>query len=118
MKSTIRRINQVKQHTNTYGTTHYHQLEMENGAKISIGKKKELSVGEELEYEIEDTGQEYNKAKTPFAQPAQSSPPPTSTATASLLTSLGPSERSRGGGHDRHTIVEARGDGCQCGSRH
>jgi len=42
----------------------YHNLTMENGDKINIGKKKEQQVGWELNYEITDTSQEWNKAKS------------------------------------------------------
>ena len=44
--------------------TYFHNLEMDNGDKINIGKKKEVQVGWELTYEIIETGQqEYQKAK-------------------------------------------------------
>lgn len=53
-----------KAHTNSYGTTFYHNLEMDNGDKINIGKKHLLTEGAELTYEIIEHGQqEYNKAK-------------------------------------------------------
>jgi len=68
MKSKIKEIKEVKEFTNDYGVTFYHTLDMENGDKITIGKKKRLEVGQELEYEIVGDGQEYNKAKTPFTQ--------------------------------------------------
>lgn len=42
----------------------YHNLVMENGDKINIGKRKAQQVGWELTYEITDTQQEYNKAKS------------------------------------------------------
>ena len=55
----------IKPHTNDYGTTYYHNLEMENGDKINIGKKKEVQLGWELTYEITEIGQqEYQKAKS------------------------------------------------------
>jgi len=63
-KSKIKRVESSKEFTNSYGTTIYHNLEMENGDKINIGKKKLQQVGWELSYEIVDSGQEYNKAKT------------------------------------------------------
>ena len=46
--------------------TYYHNLEMENGDKINIGKKKELNQGDEITYEIiGDIGQhEFTKAKS------------------------------------------------------
>jgi hypothetical protein len=65
MKSKIKKVVSKKPHTNNYGTTIYHNLEMENGDKINIGKKKEQQIGWELNYEIVETGQqEYNKAQT------------------------------------------------------
>ncbi len=43
---------------------YYHNLEMENGDKINIGKSKKQEVGWELTYEETGDGQnEYNKAK-------------------------------------------------------
>ena len=62
-KSKIKRIETMKPYTGAHGTTIYHNLEMDNGDKINIGKKKEQQVGWELTYEIIDAGQEYNKAK-------------------------------------------------------
>ena len=63
--SKIKEIVSVKPYTNSYGTTHYHLLVMENGDKINIGKKKELQAGWEITYEIIEEGQqEYNKAKS------------------------------------------------------
>ena len=63
--SKIKTVVSIKPHqTEKYGTTFYHNLEMENGDKINIGKKKEQKVGWELAYEITEQGQqEYNKAK-------------------------------------------------------
>lgn len=46
------------------GTIYYCNCVMDNGDKISIGKKKEVQVGWDLTYEIVDTSQEYNKAKS------------------------------------------------------
>ena len=71
MKAKIKRIEKIAEFTNTFGTTFYHQLEMEgvNGAvgdKIEIGKKKKQEIGWELDYEITERGaQEYQKSKTP-----------------------------------------------------
>jgi len=62
--SKIKTVVSSKPFTNNYGTTIYHNLLMENGDKISIGKKTEQKVGWELTYEIVDEGQEYNKAKS------------------------------------------------------
>jgi len=63
-KSKVEKIVEIKPWTGSNGTVHYHSLVMDNGDKINIGKKKELAIGEELCYEIVDSGQEYNKAKT------------------------------------------------------
>ena len=63
--SKVKAIKEMKPFTNSYGTTIYHMLEMENGDKINIGKKSELKIGSEITYEIIETGQqEYNKAKS------------------------------------------------------
>jgi hypothetical protein len=62
--SKIKTVVSIKPHKNSYGETFYHNLEMENGDKINIGKKKEQQVGWELTYEITEQGQqEYNKAR-------------------------------------------------------
>jgi len=65
-KSKVVKIESVKPWTGSNGTVHYHNLEMDNGDKINIGKKKELSIGDELSYEIveQDGSSEYHKAKT------------------------------------------------------
>lgn len=67
MKSKVKIIAEIKEYTNDYGLTYYHNIEMENGDKVSIGKKKKLEIGNELEYEfVGEVGQhEYTKAKTP-----------------------------------------------------
>ena len=67
MKSKIKVIQSVKEWAGNNGTVYYHNLEMENGDKINIGKKKQLSVGDELSYELtgQDGTSEYPKAKTP-----------------------------------------------------
>jgi hypothetical protein len=62
--SKIEKIDSVKEWAGQNGTVYYHLLEMENGDKINLGKKKHLAIGEELTYEVTDSGQEYNKAKT------------------------------------------------------
>lgn len=61
--SKIKTINQVSE---PWGDRKilYHQLEMENGNKINIGKMKVQEVGQELTYEIIDEGHEYNRAKS------------------------------------------------------
>ena len=59
--SKIKEIKSIQFHQAT--GNYYHNVTMENGDKLNIGKKKEQSVGWELTYEIVDTQQEYNKAK-------------------------------------------------------
>jgi hypothetical protein len=62
--SKIKKVANIKEYEGKYGLTFYHDLEMENGDKINIGKKKEQLEGWELTYEIVEKGQqEYNKAK-------------------------------------------------------
>lgn len=61
--SKIKEVVRTKDYTNTHGTIIYHDLIMENGDKIQIGKKALQKVGYELSYEITDEGHEYNKAK-------------------------------------------------------
>ena len=63
MKSKIKEIVEINSYENSYGITYYHNLIMENGDMINIGKKKEQQVGWELDYEITDDQQEFNKAK-------------------------------------------------------
>lgn len=63
MKSKVKVIQQVKEWAGNNGTVYYHNVEMENSDKINIGRKKQLEIGDELSYEIIDSGQEYNKAK-------------------------------------------------------
>ena len=76
--SKIKQVVSKKDFTNSHGTTIYHQLLMENGDKIEIGKKKLQVVGWELDYEVTDEGFEYQKAKSvqkqdvPQASSAQS----------------------------------------------
>ena len=68
MKTTskIKLIKSTKEYKNEHGITIYHNLEMENGDKINIGKKKPLQIGWEIDYEITEHGQqEYQKAITP-----------------------------------------------------
>lgn len=65
MKSKIKKVEKIKPWGEGSMKTFFHLLEMENGDKIEIGKKKEFKEGDELDYEITGEGQEYNKAKTP-----------------------------------------------------
>lgn len=49
---------------------YYHNVEMENGDKLNIGKKRKLNIGDELTYEITgDDQHEYRKAKSAVAPP-------------------------------------------------
>ena len=50
--SKIRLIDLVKEHSNSHGKIYYHNLQMENGDKINIGKKNLQEKGWELTYEI------------------------------------------------------------------
>ena len=62
--SNIKKVVNIKEYEGKYGKTLYHDLEMENGDKINIGKKKEQQEGWELTYDITEFGQqEFNKAK-------------------------------------------------------
>lgn len=76
MKSKIKVVHEVKPWSGPNGTVFYHNLEMENGDKMNIGKVKEMVVGEELEYEFTgDAGaQEFTKAKTPKNDSYSASP--------------------------------------------
>ena len=64
--SNVKKVVSVKDWNSPNGLIKYHLLELDNGDKINIGKKKELTVGEEITYEIiGDIGQhEYTKAKS------------------------------------------------------
>lgn len=64
--SNIKKVTTIRPYNNKYGsTTYYHNLVMENGDKINIGKKREYTEGEELNYEVIESGQqEYDKAKS------------------------------------------------------
>ena len=64
--SKIKLVKEVNPYINVHGITYYHLIEMENGDKINIGKKKKQLEGWELTYEIlGDPGQqEYTKAKS------------------------------------------------------
>lgn len=64
--SKVSEVNEVKEWGDGDRKTFYHNLTMDNGDKINIGKKTQLTVGAELNYEITDTsGQhEFSKAKS------------------------------------------------------
>ena len=62
--SKIKNVVNTKEWSNNGKTIIYHNLEMENGDKINIGKVKVQQVGWELTYEITEQGQqEFNKSK-------------------------------------------------------
>lgn len=62
----IKEVVSVKPFTNSFGTTNYHCLVMDNGDEINIGKKETQQVGWELTYELtggDDGQQRFKKAK-------------------------------------------------------
>jgi hypothetical protein len=62
--SKIKNVVNTKEWSNNGKTIIYHNLEMENGDKINIGKVKVQQEGWELTYEITEQGQqEFNKSK-------------------------------------------------------
>ena len=62
--SKIKKVVKCNEYDGKFGKTFYHHLEMENGDKIDIGKKKEQQLGWELTYDIVEFGeQEFNKAR-------------------------------------------------------
>ena len=69
--SKVKKVVNVKLYNGANGTIYYHDLIMENGDKLNIGKKKQLQTGWEISYNIigdqKDDGtyqQEYPKAKS------------------------------------------------------
>lgn len=63
----IKEVVSTKPFTNSFGTTHYHCLVMDNGDEINIGKKDIQKVGWELTYELtggDDGQQKFKKAKS------------------------------------------------------
>lgn len=76
--SKVKTIVSVKPYKTENGTTYYHNLELENGDKINIGKKKELQEGWSVTYELV---QDADKHEFPKAKPL--APPPPSTTTGS-----------------------------------
>lgn len=61
----IKEVVRTKDYTNSFGTTIYHDLIMDNGDKIQMGKKKLQQVGWELSYEIVDEQSgEFMKSKS------------------------------------------------------
>lgn len=73
--SKIKQVINCKEFTSRHGDIFYHNLVMENGDKINIGKKKRMQEGFELTYEVigdkNPDGtyqQEYPKAKSVQSQ--------------------------------------------------
>ena len=62
--SKIKTVVSIKPHKNSYGETFYHNLEMENGDKINIGKKKEQKIGWELTYESFNKSNNYTPSNS------------------------------------------------------
>lgn len=64
--SRVKEVNDVKEWGEGDRKTYYHNLTLDNGDRINIGKKSQLQVGTELHYEITDTSgqQEFAKAKS------------------------------------------------------
>lgn len=65
--SKVKEIKKVSEYNGQNGLTYYHNLIMENGDKLNIGKKSKLNTGDELTYELtggSDDQQEYKKAKS------------------------------------------------------
>lgn len=61
----IKEVVRTKDYTGNHGTTIYHDLIMDNGDKINIGKKTLQKVGWELSYEIVDEQSgEFMKSKS------------------------------------------------------
>ena len=64
-QSKIKEVGNAKEFKNSFGTTIYQDLTMENGDKINIGKKALQKVGWELTYEIVDEQSgEFMKSKS------------------------------------------------------
>mgnify|MGYP003152686036 CR=1 FL=1 len=81
--SKIESVVSIKEVQTAYGLILYHNLEMENGDKISIGKKKEQQLGWELTYEITGDGQqEYDTARSVQKDGGNYTPNSTSNSTS------------------------------------
>ncbi len=79
--SKITRVVEIKGDGVQWRGVYYHLLEMDNGDKINIGKKKHLTEGEQLSYEVLEVGQqEYAKAKSWNPDYNNDSPKPNYTA--------------------------------------
>jgi len=64
--SKVKSVKSTKDWNSPNGLIKYHLVNLENGDKINIGKKKQLQIGDEITYEIiGDLGQhEYTNAKS------------------------------------------------------
>lgn len=76
--SKVKSVDYVKEYNSQHGTVQYHNLTMDNGDKINIGKKTILKNGDEITYKIVgDVGQhDYVKSKTPSRDEMPSSAKP------------------------------------------
>lgn len=72
--SKIAKVESISPYEHSNGLTYYHNLVMENGDKINLGKNKEQQVGWELTYEIigKVGAREFVKAKSVKPEPKQS----------------------------------------------
>ena len=63
--ATITQIDGVKPWEGNSGTVYYHNLQLDNGDKINIGKKQEVKVGWDITYSLTNTEVDgYIKAKS------------------------------------------------------
>ena len=63
----ITAVHQAKEFKGANGTTYYHNLTLDNGDEINIGKKKVMQVGDSITYELtggDDGQQRFKKAKS------------------------------------------------------
>ena len=58
----ISTIEQVSGDGQKWNGIYYHNLTMDNGDRINIGKKGLFQVGEQFHYELLETGKRFNKA--------------------------------------------------------
>lgn len=68
--SKVKTVHEIKEWGEGDRKTYYHNLEMENGDKINIGRKKKEVPGNELNYEFEgEVGQhDFTKAKIVYPE--------------------------------------------------
>lgn len=69
--SKVKTIHSVKEYNSGRGTIYYHNLELENGDKINLGKKKQQQVGWNIYYEILDTDGQHEFAKSKAVAPPE-----------------------------------------------